>query len=313
MEDPFFQLSLGELESAHLQWERKRRIFWSAIAARPELANGVSNLPWLGTRVFRERSHPFKRRRKAQCTDGVERSPETHPGWLTDEGTHSLDASTEDGEAHEAGRIRAARGQPLSLHVGPTVLSLSHGHRFFAAVSKTLAMAAVQCMPNHPMHSAYMEHAKDARDRLARVPRERGEGFEEPRGIRLELFTRRTHPTTVHGVRLRCFTPYAPNQRIELYRRVYGADCQIPTTIRQPAAARRQRPPDAPILPTSGTYVLFSWDDLAVGQHFNGRGPVTGIVTGKAKASALWEYRVSGFRRPQNEPDAAGVPLISEG
>jgi hypothetical protein len=44
-----------------------------------------------------------------------------------------------------------------------------------------------------------------------------------------------------------------------------------------------------------------------MGQHFSGRGPIIGTVTGKAKAG--WEYRVSGFRRPQNEPDAASVPL----
>lgn len=43
----------------------------------------------------------------------------------------------------------------------------------------------IQCMPSHPMHSAYVARAKEARDRLALEPREFGRGtWEEPRGIR---------------------------------------------------------------------------------------------------------------------------------
>jgi hypothetical protein len=215
MEDPF-HLSFGELENVHLQWERKRHVFWSAIATRAELANGVSNLPFLQTRAFPGRPHPFKRRRTAQCTDGVEHSPETHPGWITDERTRNLDAGGEDGEAPEFGRSRPGREQPLSLHVGPTVLSFSHGHRFFAAVSKTLVMTAVQCMPSHPMHSAYMEHAKDARERLACVTRERGPGYDELRGVRSQLPTRRTLGAIDRRVPLCFFFPSTPDERAEL-------------------------------------------------------------------------------------------------
>jgi hypothetical protein len=228
MEQSCSHLSVEELESGYLRWRSRRQVFWSEIAARPALTNGATNLPWIATRVLNGRTHPFKRRRKAQCADGVEHSPETHPGWLTDEGTHSLDANTKNGEAPEGGRIGAAQGQPLSLHVGATILLLCHGHRFLAAVSRTLAAVATQCMPSHPMHSAYMEHANDARDRLAHIPRERGKGFDEARGIRVETPARRTHPVTGQHVRLRCFKPYTHDERLELYRRVYGGDCQIP-------------------------------------------------------------------------------------
>jgi len=317
MENPFFHLSLEELESGYLRWRSKRQLFWSGIAARPALKNGATKLPWITTRVLSGPTHRFKRRRKPQCTDGVEHSPETHPGWLTDEGTHSLDDNSEDSEVPKTGRLEAARGQPLSLHVGPTVLMLSHGYRFLAAFAETLAATAAQCMVSHPLHLAYMEHAKDARDRLAHIPRERGEGFEEVRGIRVERPARRTHHVTGQRVRLRCFRPCTPDERLELYRRVYGVDCQIPSGDRPPAGPKppsRSHTPSnghqiGPILPISGTYVLYSRDNLAMGQHFSGRGPIIGTVTGKAKAASLWEYRVSGFRRPQNEPDAASVPL----
>jgi hypothetical protein len=172
MADPFFQLSLAELEGNHFQWEKKRHVFWSSIATRPELANGIGNLRWLETRVFCERTHPFQRRRKAQSTDGVAHRPETHPGWIADVGTANVDTDTEDGEAREFRRCEPAQGQPLSLHLGATVLIFSHGRSFFEAVSRTLAFTCIQCMPNHPMHSAYMEQMR--RTREADLPAWRG-------------------------------------------------------------------------------------------------------------------------------------------
>jgi len=250
MENPFFHLSLEELESGYLRWRSKRQLFWSGIAARPALKNGATKLPWITTRVLSGPTHRFKRRRKPQCTDGVEHSPETHPGWLTDEGTHSLDDNSEDSEVPKTGRLEAARGQPLSLHVGPTVLMLSHGYRFLAAFAETLAATAAQCMVSHPLHLAYMEHAKDARDRLAHIPRERGEGFEEVRGIRVERPARRTHHVTGQRVRLRCFRPCTPDERLELYRRVYGVDCQIPSGDRPPAGPK---PPSRSHTPRTAT------------------------------------------------------------
>lgn len=306
MDDPFFQFSLGDLKSVHLQWEIKRRALWSVIASRPELRSGISDLQWLQTRVFCWCPHPFKRRRNTQFTDGVEHSPETHPGWLTDEGTHTIDADAGDDESSEVRTmVRSARGLPSSLHVGPTVLLLRHGPVFLAAVSKTLVAAVIQCMPNHPLHPAYMEHAKDARDRLAHVPREQGKGFEELRGIRFELPTHRTLAATDRGVRLRRFAQYSSDERMQLYRRVHGADCQVPAGNKP--ASQQQDPSNgcriAPMLPTSGTYVLFSPHNLAMGQRFSGDANVAGIVTGKTKVGPIWEYRVTGFRASQEAPN----------
>jgi hypothetical protein len=232
MEDPFSGLRLEDLEDAHLQWQKERR---SAVAYRAGLVGDIRNFP---IRVFPGRLHPFKRRKKQSCTDGVEHAPETHPGWLTDEGTHSIEAGDEDGGVPEFGWRKAAGEQALSLHVGPMILSFSNGDRFFRAVSKTLAITAVQCMPTHAMHLAYMEHAKDARDRLARVPRERGRGFEELRGVRVELPTR-LKPPSGHVRRPFCaFRPYSRDERLELYRRIYGDGYQMPEDNCQPTGSQ---------------------------------------------------------------------------
>jgi len=93
---------------------------------------------------------------------------------------------------------------------------------FFAAVSKTLAVAAVQCMPS-PRYTQRTWSTRRTRETVLPVYRgSAGKGL-EPRGIRFELPTLRTHPATDQRVRLLCFMPYTPDERIELYRRVYGA------------------------------------------------------------------------------------------
>jgi hypothetical protein len=299
MDGALVRLNLVELENSHVQWERKRRVFWSALAVRPALANGVSNLPFFETRVLRGRAHPFKRARK-QHTDGVEHSPETHPGWIVDEDAHDLEPNAEDGEALEGRRIEAARQRPLSLHVGPTILTWKYGHTFFAEVSKTLAFASAQCMPSHPMHRAYMEHAKDSRERLARVPRELGEGFDELRRIRFKSPPSHAYPTVDNNPPRRCFRQFRPDECADLYRRV----CRVARQVAVGDTSTNGLGPSAnghriaAIPPKSGTYVMFSRDDFAVGQPFCGHGSVTGTVTGKVKAGAVWEYRVSGFRTP---------------
>jgi hypothetical protein len=132
----------------------------------------------------------------------------------------------------------------------------------FAGVPARRAVAFIQCMPTHPMHSGYAMHAKESRDRLAAEPREYGRGqWEEPRGIRVipspRIYEPKTKKTKVNNPRARGYKPSATY--------------------------------------VSGTYVIYSATEYAVGEQFN-NGAMIGIVTGRFRTRRLWEYRVLGKR-----------------
>lgn len=298
--------SLAELETDYLQWLKGHRASWATISKRAALAEGTNAPGWLVICVHRGRMHSWRRARQTQCVHGVEHRPETHPGWITSESSRGFDSEGQDSEPTELERGEVARECPLSLHVGPPVLGWLYGRMLFASLCKVLAFPAFQCMPSHPMHSAYMEQAKDSRDRLARVPRERGIVHEELRGVRFEPPPRRPDCTLSRRVRLSFFCPYTPAERTELYRRLYGADCQVPMTVQQSSLREHvvKGQQTGPALTSFGNYVLFSNRDLAVGQIFNGHGSVNGRITGKAAVGGFWEYRISGFRKPRHESEA---------
>jgi hypothetical protein len=110
-----------------------------------------------------------------------------------------------------------------------------------------LAAATVQCWPEHPLHSAYLKHAKRNRDRLAKADRERPEltefennrwRWEKPQPQessdeekRLSLLSPKGSPeewlrdkrrirrniNRIHG-----WLPWAQGEREELYRHAWG-------------------------------------------------------------------------------------------
>jgi hypothetical protein len=289
-------------------------------------------------RVFPARPHAYTGKRHFYT--------EKHPGdyALGTERTFGREdsASVTDVDLDRMGPDPASAA---SLHVGATALAFHLDHTFFDEVAKTLALGVVQCMPSHPKHAAYIARTRQLRERIADTQKNELSrrplpvvsvgsrnlpSFPAARSVVLEGWVasptielppdeldsiltdqraRKVRPFATQASRIRCLRPYNQDERIALYRNVWGLYEAPPATALQPqSAVKSSLAPAADDIGSSGpsicaTRVVYSQDDLATGERFTGglgrlchRRPTCGWITARVKVAAIWEYRVSACR-----------------